>query len=238
MDNIEFLSRYSFMPNKLGYCGSENISDLILEYNSDKDSFIGEQILKSLFKFEALGAYLRLIAEKNYLKWFDYKVAEAYWIGNELLENVSAEDIRNLILSEFSKPEFLGSEISKKLAEKVPENVTAHHVFHVFSINSLTKKMPPVIENLNRCRISWGEVSGVTPNTLEISYAPIVLENEKFVFGNVIKKEIHNYFGDEITKGDVISFHWDSFCEKLDTKKLENLKKFTLKNLEAINSFS
>ena len=179
-----------------------------------------------------------LIAEKNNLKWCDYKVAEAYWIGNELLEKVSAGDIKNLILNEFSKPEFLGVRISEKIAEKVPEKATAHHSFHVFNINSLTKKVPPVIENLNKCRISWGEVSGATPNTLAISYAPIVLENDKYVFGNTTKKEIHNYFGDEIVSGDVVSFHWDSFCEKLDSQKLENLKKFTLKNLEAINSFS
>ena len=243
MNNIEFLFRYSFMPNKLGYCGPSNISDLILEYISNKDSsaserkeFVGEQILNSLSKFEALGAYLRLIAGKNKLQWFDYRVAEAYWIGNELLGNVSAKDIRNLILNEFSKPEFLGSEISAKLAEKVPENVTAHHVFHVFNINSLTKKVPAVIENLDKCRISWGEVlRSSRANTLEISYTPIVLENEKFVFGNETKKQIHNYFNDKIVQSDVVSFHWDSFCEKLNTKKLENLKKFTLENLEAIN---
>ncbi|MFH1240134.1 MAG: DUF6390 family protein [Candidatus Diapherotrites archaeon] len=235
MDNIEFLSRYSFMPNKLGYCGPSNISDLIQEYISGKDSFVGEQILNSLSKFEALGAYLRLIAEKNEMHWFDYRVAEAYWIGNELLENVYAKDIRNLILNKFSKPEFLGSEISAKLVEKVPENVTAHHSFHVFNINSLTKKVPTVIENLDKCKISWGEVLRGRANTLEISYTPIVLENEKFVFGNDTKKQIRNYFGDEIVQGDMISFHWESFCEKLNTKKLETLKKVTINNLEAIN---
>ena len=237
MHAVEFLSRFSFMPNKLGYCGAHHASEKIAEYFRTGDEKLLPEINEGLKTFEALYAYLKLIAEKNNADTFDYKVAEAYWIGNELLENISAQDLRKVVLEEFGKPQFLGRELAEKMAGEINEGVLPHHSFHVFTINFMTGKIPAVIENLDKCRIAWGKVLHANENEITLTYKPITPagdENRKrLIFGEEKEKTILNYFGEEITPGEIIAFHWNAYCKKLDTRESRNLEKFTRISMEA-----
>jgi len=58
---------------------------------------------------------LKLIAGKNFVEDFvGERIVEAYWTANELLEQVSALDIKNLILNDLTREE----RIPKKFAEE------------------------------------------------------------------------------------------------------------------------
>jgi len=91
-------ARYAFMPNKLRYCGGDSNTELF-EYASRQESDFGLQAM--LKEFETMFPYLQLIAEANRISDpFNYKVVEAYWIGNELLENVSMQNFYRYLVDE------------------------------------------------------------------------------------------------------------------------------------------
>jgi hypothetical protein len=95
MDSFELAARYSFMPNKLKYCGPEDTDQILFDYVKGKaDKRAVKQILE---QFNALYLYLNLIAKHNNKDVFDNEVVEAYWLGNKLLDNVPPEYIKNLI---------------------------------------------------------------------------------------------------------------------------------------------
>jgi len=86
-DGALLAARYAFMPNKLRYCGGDNNANLfdhVVAGESDPD-------LKNLLEeFATMFPYLKFIAQANKIADpFNYRVVEAYWLGNDLLENVS-----------------------------------------------------------------------------------------------------------------------------------------------------
>ncbi|GAI47424.1 unnamed protein product [marine sediment metagenome] len=77
---------YAFMPNRLGYCGGDD-NKTLFDYCVAKHTDPGLVII--LQKFEAAYPYLKLIASSNHISdAFDARVVEAYWLGNELLDQV------------------------------------------------------------------------------------------------------------------------------------------------------
>ena len=86
IDGLARCSRYSFGPNRLHYCGPDKTRE-IYDYIKEGAGDAGLGLI--LKEFKTLYPYLRLIAEANNIRnHFDDRVVEAYWIGNELLENV------------------------------------------------------------------------------------------------------------------------------------------------------
>jgi len=85
-DGAIIFARYAFMPNKLGYCGSDD-NRTLFDYCAARHTDPGLVFL--LQKFEAAYPYLKLIAGSNNIADpFDARVVEAYWLGNELLDRV------------------------------------------------------------------------------------------------------------------------------------------------------
>lgn len=236
MDAIELAARYSLMPNRLKYCGPEGADEVFFDFIATKQG--KDEVISLLNKFKAVKLYLDLIAKNNSKNPLDKEVIEAYWIGNELLDNVPSSSIKNMILTDFIK-EGLPRSVAEELAARTPEGITPHHSFHVLHVNFLTKKVEPNIINLDKCRISWGTVKKVDEDkkTLIVEYTPVVSRQNKTYLGKPAKKEIyyHAEFLDNLKEGDVVSVHWDMAVEKLDQKRLANLEKYTLKNIEVMN---
>lgn len=242
MKAIELAAKYSLIPNRLKYCGPDDADKVFFDFIVTKKN--GNKVKELLKDFKALSLYLELIARKNKKNTFDKNVVEAYWIGNSLLDNVSNKDIKNLILNDFTK-EGLPKSVAQELAARTPEGITPHHSFHVLHVNFLTKKVNPTFANLDKCRISWGKVIDIMEKELLVEYAPIIAEKSKergnkgkIKLGAAKTKKInyHKEFFDSIRKGDMISIHWNMAIEKLDQERLNNLKKYTLKNISIMNS--
>jgi len=235
MKAIELAAKYSLMPNRLKYCGPDEADKVLFDFIITKKN--SKKVVELLEDFKALRLYLELIARKNNKKMFDNNVIEAYWIGNELLDNVSNEDIKNLILNKFTK-EGLPRSVATELALNTPKGITPHHSFHVLHVNFLTKKVSPTLTNLDKCRISWGTVKKVKKNELVVDYRPIIVKNNKIGLGENKVKKINYYkeFFKAIKEGDFVSIHWDLAIEKLNKERLKNLEKYTLRNIQVMNS--
>jgi hypothetical protein len=234
MDALELAARYSFMPNRLRYCGPEDADMLLFDYVITKKE--KAKVREILDRFEALSLYLGLIAAKNGLDKFDKKVIEAYWIGNDLLDAVKPEDIRQMILTDFIK-KGLPKSMAQKLSKNLPAAITAHHSFHVMHIHSITGKLKFTFSNIDKCRISSGTVTKIMEDKLAVEYEPVEM-HEKMAIGKPVIREI-NYdkkFLGKIKIGDTVAIHWGYAVQKISGRQKQRLQKYTLQNLDAINS--
>lgn len=132
---------YALTPNELGLCGSQNEGEKgqLLRYLAG-GKVSDARVRKILGSFLAYASYLQLIAKNNEIDdWLDERVAEAYWIGNHLLEGVKVGDLRNLVRSFAGKGQ-MTQEVAEALAARIPYRAVPHHSFHVFMIGSITGK--------------------------------------------------------------------------------------------------
>jgi len=240
MDGLLLCARYAFAPNKLKYCGPDKNLELF-QYCAENQKDLGlSQLLK---EFEVLYPYLKLIARANNLADpFDLRVVEAYWLGNELLENVWARDLYDHLLEK----QQLKRKINKKSLElilgKIPAGAKVHHSFHVFNVFKRTGHAPVVhtLESMDNCRISWGKVKQVNGQTMKVLSQSIILKAGKLVLGERVEKEINfGLDGRKIAQkpkiGDWVSFHWNWFCQKLDERQVKNLECYTRQSLFLAN---
>lgn len=247
LDGALFAARYAFMPNKLRYCGGDRNSNLF-DYVAEGES---DQGLKNMLaEFETMYPYLKLISEANHIiDPFDYRVVEAYWIGNELLEKVSMKGLyRHMIDGQKMKQKFK-PELLEKVFGKIPIGAKPHHSWHVFNIPKQAHYYPVehTVETMDQCRISWGRVQKKKVSTendltskLMVNYEPLLVENGKIVLGKSVEKEIWSEVNDksfirDLKDGDQVSMHWGWACDILTDSQVNNLKKWTKYNLALAN---
>lgn len=244
---------YGLIPNKLGFCGPKQ--ELLRKFLVGQLSV--PEIIPTLEKFEAAYAYYQLIAKKNKIDSpFNKKVVEAYWLGNDLLDKFTANDLRHFVEEEFCQPGLLSGSEAKKRAQLIPDGIKPHHSFHVLALGSVTGSVDFTGNTKLKdiCRIGWGRVIKLkSKNTrpalpgkvgekgktgkIAVSYNPLV--GKKIIkFGKAIKKEI-NWNKDilpEVEAGDWVSFHWNHALQKLNEDDIVNLFKYTQNTLSALNA--
>lgn len=238
-------ARYAFAPNKLKFCGPDK-NRTIFEYAVD--SYSDQDLVKLLSEFEGAYPYLQFIAFQNkILDPFDWRVVEAYWLGNDLLNQTEISKFYHHLKDRFAGR--LKPAIFRNLATKVPQGAKPYHAFHVFDIYTRIGgirgiDLGPVLETINNCRISWAKVIGrdvLRPNKILTEYQKIIEKNNQLVLG---PKNIESFeyklqgksFVGIIEPGDWVSVHWGWVCDKLDSRQLQNLKKWTLWHLKIANS--
>ena len=228
MDGIELTIRFASKPNELKYCGPNCATSDFPIYLNDKSNL--EDVKKSILRFEALPVYLRAIAKKNNLDIFDYKVAEAYWIGNELLDNFTVEDMKEII-DELIKRGMYKPE-GEKLKERLVEGLLPHHIFHVFyvEIGKTSGKIEPLFKFKETCRPSFGKVKRILEDKLIVLRTPIInLENKKYKLSVEEESEIlyEKKFVGKINPNDYVAIHWGQAVLKLNKSEVKNLEKYT-----------
>ena len=232
---LKLAASYSYRTFILGFCGPQDnqAKKTITDYLLGEKNI--EEKVKAIFKkFVGAYPYHQLIAWKNKIKDpFDFKVVEAYWVGNRLLEKVAKKDIALMILGAFAFSGWIDFAKAKKIIEDLPAKVWPHHSFHVLFLGSVTDTVAIKGKAIDLCRIAWGEVKRVMGDKLTVEYKPLVLKPRPRL-GAKIKKEIayEPNFGLKIKDGDWVSFHWDFVCDKLNKNLVNNLEKYTLHNLK------
>lgn len=238
MDGTDLASRFSYITNSLRFCGPKEACGQFLKYANKKDGKIADDIKASIKKFEGLYPYLSAIAEKNGKDFLDYEVVEAYWIGNGLLENFSDEDIKQIIgkLMHRGLPKSIGESLIKNL----PHGFAPHHNFNVFyvGVGRTSGTVETNLQNMDNCRISWGKVAEVHGADLIVKTQSLKNENGKFFFSEdetktaVYLKEMLP----KIKKEDMVALHWGFACCVLDENQLSNLKKYSERIMDIMNS--
>ena len=236
MDGTIMFARYAFMPNKLGYCGGDD-NRTLFDYCAAKHTDPGLVII--LQKFEAAYPYLKLIASSNHISDpFDARVVEAYWLGNELLEQVDLARFYNSLRERFAKR--LDAKTLGYLLSKPPLGTRPFHNFHVFDVHSRIGALDHSLDTMENCRIRWGRVKQIGAPHLVVGYQPMVMECGKLKLGEPRKKSVLSQvsgtgFITNCQVGDSVSFHWDWACEILSPRQVHNLERYTRYHLELAN---
>ena len=254
MSGPKIAAIYGLIPNRLGLCGPRQ--ELLKKFIIGKLSI--PEVIPALEKFEAAYPYYQLIAQKNRIANgpFNKKVVEAYWLGNELLEKIATDDLRQLIIERFSGPGLLSKAEALKRAKKIPDNSKPHHSFHVMVLGSITGSIDFTGKTKLKdiCRIGWGRVlnlksKNTRPASLDeagekiktgkitINYNP--LTGSKIIkFGAPIEKEIiwDKEILPSVKIGDWVSFHWNYALQVLNEENIVNLYKYTKNTLDSINN--
>ncbi len=233
MDAFAFACAHSYITNKLDYCGKTGCHAELLDYLQHPSEAKREKIMQLLSSFFGLRSYLQLIAKSNEKNWLDFDVLEAYWLGNNLLKSVSQKDFQKTILSlqQFGLPRAL----AEKKAQGLPAGLLPHHSAHVLFVNFITPKLQPLVKNLSNCLIQWAAAQGQ-----KFDGRIIAKGIELFSEGAELKlleknRLLANPFNLRVQKNDFVSVHWNNAIAVLEEHQLENLKKFTQKNIKVLN---
>lgn len=233
--------QYAFPPNRLGYCGPDD-HPALFQYVTQGTS--DEGLLALERRFDGAFPYLRLIAQANDIADpFDRRVVEAYWIGNEYLERVSASPFYESLSERFRSR--MDSRSFIWLASKLDQSARPHHNFHVFEVYvraGLVRDARATIgiERMDSCRISWGRVAEVDGAELVVERPALVLAEGKLALTEPrpvrVTRQIAGLgFADEAQVGDYVSMHWHWVCDVLDASSLRRLVRNTERYLGLAN---
>jgi len=236
-------ARYAYAPNALGYCGPNDPSALLesaaLGGPTDHLSHLARQ-------FDGAWPYLELIAGCNAIADpLDYRVVEAYWVGNSLTRRVPATVLAASLDERFATragPRF------EPLAAAALTGGVAQHSFHVFAVypwlgllRAGNEGAP--LEILDRCRIRWGRVEAVQGDLVTVSSRRLGFVGSKLVLGDGCVEQVRRSldgvgYMTDLEVGDTVSLHWDWVCDRLSGHSLAWLRACTLHNLDAVNSLA
>lgn len=234
MSGAKLSLSYGYMPCHLGLCGPEDKKrkEIIIKYFRSGGKS-GKGIRAIIKEFKGAYPYYKLISRANKISDpLDSKAVEAYWIGNSLLEKVKVSDYAKMMEEDFLPM----GKMPKEKIEKLPKNALPYHNFHVLFIGSVTGRFNETKKGLDLCRASWGKVKKIEKNKIVVLRQPLKF-GRKITLGKAENKKI-NWNKDifpEVKKGDWVSIHWGTAIEKLDKRKLENIKKYTKLTLKIIN---
>ncbi len=235
MDGIELALRFSYMPNKLRFCGPKEAQEIFTNYLKEKDN--ETSVASNIKRFEGLYPYLSAIASKSGKKFTDYDVVEAYWIGNKLLDKFSDKDLKSTLLSLVKGG--LPRSIAESRARNLPSGLVPHHNFNVFfvGVGQITGSVPTTIENMNSCMVSQGTVLKINKNKLIVSRQHLLLKKNKFVFGKEKDVEVKylSLMLRNVKKNDIVAMHWGFAPLVLTEKQSKNLMHYTEKIINVLN---
>jgi len=214
-------ARYAYPPNELGYCGPQGAAELLRQ---DAPA----EIARRARRFEGAWSYLEFIAASAGIDDpLDEAVVEAYWVGNDLLEEVSPPDLVAWLVERFrGQP---GGTWRTAL-----DRATPHHSFQVFEVypwaGLLGAKAGPVaVSVLDRCRIRAGVVLEVHGESATVRANPLVWDGAALTAGppreEVVAWSVNgrSLLGG-LSPGDRVALHWDWVCDVITGRQQERIE--------------
>lgn len=234
-------ARYAYPPNSLGLCGAGHPHDL-LEYGDAHTSDAGlEEMART---FDGAWPYLELIAGANRITDpLDPRVVQAYWVGNELLENVSPNELVRHVDDRFHGR--IGR-AHEQIRGTVAAGAVPHHCFHVFAVYPWlgllrTGAVDQPLHVLDQCRIAPGLVESVgTDGTLIVTVRPLGWSHGRLLLREPELRTVHWQtdglaFVAEPVPGDYVSLHWDFVCDRLSPGSARALLAVNQRAIAAVN---
>ncbi len=237
IDEIELAARYSLVPNSFGYCGGNDFVKVFKRYLEGRAN--RNEIIFELKKFKGLYSYLKAIARVNKRNPFDRHVIEAFWIGNSLLKNVTAKDIKRLILEDFHKKAGMGEERAIRAANNLPKGILLHHNFNSLYLHFVGNEVARTTKNFDKCRIGWGTVISIGKQYCVLEYRPLK-KGRNYFLGKPVKRRFNRYVSgilleSDLDIGDIVSTHWGAVVQRLNK---QDLFKLIYSNKQVINSIN
>lgn len=234
-------ARYAYPPNELGYCGPADHGAL-LDYGA---AGVSDPGLAQLARgFDGAWPYLEMIAGANRIADpLDARVAEAYWVGNALLEQVDMRAFAGFLDDRFRRRAGRGWDM---LAQAIPAGAVPHHSFHVFLVYPWVGLMragwsEQPLRVLNQCRIRWGTVAGTGQGTADVRCSPLTWDGRLLSLGPPRVERVSVSAGGkgfvrDLRPGDVVALHWDWVCDRLTAAQVHSLRSYTRRHLRLANA--
>jgi hypothetical protein len=234
-DGAGLFVRYAYPPNRLGYCGPEEV-EALAEYGA---SDVSDPGLRRLVRaFEGAYPYLELIAAAARIADpLDSRVVEAYWVGNRLLRDVTMGVLGRSMLDRFRAR---AGRNWDRLAEAVWAGGLPHHSFHVFAVYPWVGLMregriDEPLHVLDRCRIRWGRVLGIEGGSVHVESRPLEWQGGRLVQGEPVPEVVALSPGAAAETGDWVSMHWEWVCGRLTARQLADLRGYSRRHLRMVN---
>lgn len=229
---LKLASLFAYSPNSHGYCGLESASSA---FSKCIKSYQCDAVVKELKNFITLFPYLKTISKVRKLGLYDYKVIEAYWIGNELLKDFPADGYK-ILIEEFRKqgvPEWL----TEKLKEKPPKKFIPHHLFQVLhvGVGQASGSVPFNIDSINDCMIRFGQIKNIQKELFIADLSHLQKNKGKYeIKSKKVKIPTGNalFFKPKINTS--ICIHWGHVVKKLTLKEEKNLIFWTNEVLKSL----
>ncbi len=238
-------AKHAYMPNSLGYCGPDDRGKILQAIH---ESAVDERLLGVLKNFEAAYPFIHLIGKSTARDPFDFEVTEAYWIGNNLLHEVSPSEFYEFTHRGLQTK--IPRDSSRKIFSELNSQAIPHHSFYVLNIWARSERAlnHPEMDSrtsrsleqlMDNCRISWGRVIEKKGTTLKVQYSPLKITDGMLALSSPITKRVQ--YDSEVPSflnlrpGDNVSIHWNFACEVLTPRQLSNIKKYTLSDITAAN---
>jgi len=235
MDGVQLGARFSIATNRLQYCGPADAEPALFRAITSESG--PPEAARALSAFEALMPYLEAIAEKHHRDPFDFRVVEAYWVGNDLLDAFDRTDFERLLVALTRRG--LPSSTARRLAERLPPNPLPHHVFHVafVGVGAVTGHVPTTLKNMEACRPAWAEVTGASDELLRIRGPALVARPGGFELGPEVDREVR--YDPRVVidprPGDSVAVHWGWPALRLAPEQRAALEKYSRRSLDQAN---
>jgi hypothetical protein len=241
MEGAQLFLRYAFMPNRLGYCGSDDNSAL---FQYGVEGRVDPGLLELEQQFEGAYPYLKLIAHANGVPDpLNAQVVQAYWLGNDLLDRVDMASLYGSL-----EERFRGRTKARDwrwLAAKVPGGARPHHSFHVLELFPrvgmlTTSAADQVIATMGQCMIRWASVKAVRGDSLIVSAPRLIMRDGKLELTSpepetVVRSYDGRGFVQSINEGDWVSVHWGWVCDTLSPAQRDRLERYTRHHVALCN---
>ena len=233
-------ARYAYPPNERGSCGPPQ-SRTLFEYGVAAVVDPGLELLAR--QFAGAWPYLEFIAGVSGIPDpLDARVVEAYWLGNGLLDRIDMTTFGNALMDRFRAQ---AGRSWSHLAQAIPAGVVPHHSFHVLHVypwvGLLGNGRDEPLEVLHRCRIRWGQVVGVQRDSVIVRSRPLRYDRGRLFLGPEQLKTATSGRGGVgpaagLQIGEWVGLHWDWVCDRLTLRQLNNLRRFTARHLQIVNT--
>jgi hypothetical protein len=182
---------------------------------------IGEQLPRICFIAESTGIPDPL----------DVRVVEAYWLGNDLLDEVGSAALVDRLLNRFR------GQVGGTWRE-AGDRATAHHTFQVYDVYPWARLLashgrPQALHVLQQCRIRTGRVTEVDAETAIVESSPLVWDGCALAIGPSRPEKVCWSAGgrsliERPSPGDQVTLHWDLLCDVVSDEqsaRLESLER-------------
>jgi hypothetical protein len=237
-------ARYAYGPNSLGYCGPEASAELFGEATT---GFNDRPLRELATRFEGAYPYLALIARANGIADpLDYRVVDAYWIGNELLRAIGQRTFADSLDVRFRQR--VSAAEWPWLQRKGADGALPVHAFHVLDVFPRLGLMRSgstdrAMETMDSCRIRWGRVIDRVGDHLLVSASHLEMVDGVFRLAPPVVEQVQGWIDgagligspERVRAGDFVSIHWDWACEVLTPARLKALRYWTMREVGIAN---
>jgi hypothetical protein len=226
-------ARYAYPPNELGYCGPPDASALLRPG-------AGAELERRARQFEGAWVYLEFLAESAGLPDpLDERVVEAYWIGNDLLEQADPAALLDRLLDRFRGQ-------SGGTWRQAGDRALAHHTFQVFDVYPWAALLcatghPSALSILEQCRIRTGLVLGLDGESATVESRPLTWNGTALLPGPPRRETVRWSTGGHAliappTPGSRVALHWDWVCDTLTDEQCARIESIEDRRREALGA--